>query len=102
MSSKTKTTPESQERALIVRDAIAVLGIDFPQPEDHRFRQSILCRLAEEIPSLEPGQITRLHEAACKADAKHPGIPEFRTKLRSALGRRYDLAAARKRATTTV
>lgn len=93
-----KTTPESQDRCLLVRDAIAILGVDFPQPEDDRFRVSILLRLAEELPKLEPGQLTRLHEAACKADAKHAGINEFRTSLRTNLGRRYDLAGARKRA----
>lgn len=98
----TKPTPESQQRALLVRDAVAVLGIDFPQPEDDRFRVSVLLRLKEELPNLEPGQLTRLHEAACKADAKHPGINEFRTALRTILGRRYDLAGARKRSTATM
>lgn len=94
----TKSTPEKQELALLVRDAIAVLGIDFPQPEDDRFRVSVLCRVTEDINKLEPGQLTRLHEAACKAEAKHSGVAEFRTALRRKLGQRYDLKAARKRA----
>lgn len=93
-----KTTPEKQEIALLVRDAIAVLGIDFPSPEDDRFRVSVLLRTTEEIQKLEPGQMTRLHEAACKADSKHAGVNEFRTAIRRKLGQRYDLAAARKRA----
>lgn len=92
-----KITPESQDRALLVRDAVAVLGIDFPQPEDDRFRVSILLRLQEELSKLEPSQLTRLHEAACKADAKHDGVTSIRTALRTVLGRRYELAAARKR-----
>lgn len=95
----TKQTPESQERALLVRDTIAVLGIDFPQPEDDRFRLGIIARLTEELAKLEPGQLTRLHEAACKADAKHPGVSEFRLAIRRRLGTRYDLKAARQRAT---
>ena len=93
-----KTSPESQQRALLVRDAIAVLAIEFPQAEDDRFRISIFMRLREEIPNLEHSQLTRLHEAACKADAKHAGVPEIRTSLRHALGRAYDLAGARARA----
>jgi hypothetical protein len=97
----TKPTPESQQRALLVRDAVAVLGIDFPQPEDDRFRVSVLLRLKEELPKLEPGHITRLHEAACKANAKHPGVTEFRTSLRLILGRSYDLPGARKRSAGT-
>lgn len=97
----TKTTPESQERALLVRDGIAVLAIEFPQPEDDRFRVSILLRLTEELSSMEPGQLTRLHEAACKADQKHAGVSEFRTAVRGYLGRRYDLAGARRRARST-
>ena len=93
-----KTTPEKQEIALLVRDSIAVLGIDFPSPEDDRFRVSVLLRATEEISKLEPGQLTRLHEAACKADSKHAGVSEFRTAIRRKLGQRYDLKAARKRA----
>jgi hypothetical protein len=96
-----KTTPESQFRALLVRDAIAVIGIEFPTPEDDRFRESIIARVAEEIKDLEPGQLTRLHEAASSADAKHSGIHELRTALRFQLGRRYDLAGARRRAKTS-
>lgn len=93
-----KTTPESQFRALLVRDAIAVITIEFPTPEDDRFRDSIIARVCEEIKDLEPGQITRLHEAASEADAKHSGIQLLRTTLRYQLGIRYDLKGARRRA----
>lgn len=93
-----KQTPEKQERALLVRDAIATLGIEFPNAEDDRFRVAILLRVSEELGSLEPGQLTRLNEAACKSDTKHAGVTEFRTAVRRHLGRRYDLPAARKRA----
>lgn len=93
-----KTTPESQFRALLVRDAIAVISIEFPTPEDDRFRDSIIARVVEEVKDLEPTQLTRLHEAASEAEAKHSGIPALRTALRCQLGRRYDLAGARKRA----
>jgi hypothetical protein len=94
-----KLTPESQLRALMVRDAIAVISIEFPKPEDDRFRDSMIARLIEEVKELEPSQLTRLHEAASAADAKHSGISELRTALRCQLGRRYDLAGARRRAT---
>lgn len=93
-----KTTPESQFRALLVRDAIAAIEIEYPTPEDDRFRESIIARIVEEMGELEPTQITRLHESASKADAKHTGISALRTALRTHLGKRYDLAGARKRA----
>jgi hypothetical protein len=96
-----KTTPESQFRALLVRDAIAVIGIEYPTTEDDRFRDSIVARVIEEAKDLEPSQLTRLHEAASAADAKHSGIPELRHALRCQLGRRYDLAGARRRAKTS-
>lgn len=94
----TKTSPETQLRALLVRDGVAVLKIEYPNREDDRFRESIIARIIEEIPELEPGQLTRLHEAASDADAKHIGIETLRTAIRHQLGKRYDLAGARKRA----
>lgn len=93
-----KTTPESQFRALLVRDAIAVISIEFPTPEDDRFRDSIIARIVEEVKDLEPGQTTRLHEAASEAADKHSGIQLLRTALRYQLGIRYDLKGARRRA----
>ena len=95
-----KTSPETQLRALLVRDAVAVLKIEYPNREDDRFRESIIARVIEEIPNLEPSQLTRLHEAASDADAKHAGVAALRTACRTNLGKRYDLAGARKRATT--
>jgi hypothetical protein len=93
-----KTSPETQQRALLVRDAVAVLKIEYPNDADDRFRQAIIARIIEELPGLEPTQLTRLHEAACDADAKHAGITELRLAVRSQLGPRYDLKGARKRA----
>lgn len=93
-----KATPESQFRALLVRDAIAVITIEFPTPEDDRFRDSIIARVIEEVKDLEPSQLTRLHEAASGADAKHSGIAELRHAIRCQLGTRYDLKGARRRA----
>ena len=97
----TKTSPETQLRALLVRDAVAVLKIEYPNREDDRFRESIVARVIEEIPNLEPGQLTRLHEAASDADTKHIGVEALRTALRTQLGKRYDLAGARRRARPT-
>jgi hypothetical protein len=96
-----KTSPETQLRALLVRDAIAVLKIEYPNREDDRFRDSIIARCIEEIPELEATQLTRLHEAASDADAKHTGIESLRTACRLQLGKRYDLAGARRRARPT-
>jgi hypothetical protein len=98
--STTKTNPETQTRALLVRDAVATLKIEYPSPADDRFRTAIIARITEELPRLEAAQLTRLHEAACDADAKHAGIPELRFAVRSQLGTRYDLKGARKRAAT--
>jgi hypothetical protein len=97
----TKTSPETQLRALLVRDAVAVLKIEYPNKEDDRFRESMVARIIEEIPELELSQLTRLHEAASDADAKHAGITDLRTAIRTHLGKRYDLAGARKRAKAT-
>jgi hypothetical protein len=94
----TKATPESQFRALFVRDTIAALDIEYPNQEDDRFRQSMVLRIIEIIEELEPTQITRLNESACKADAKHSGVAELRHAIRLSLGKRYDLKGARKRA----
>ena len=96
-----KTTPESQYRALLVRDSIAAIEIEYPNAEDDRFRESIIAAVCEAADELEPTQITRLHEAASKADAKHSGIAALRTALRTRLGKRYDLAGARRRAKTS-
>lgn len=90
--------PAAQERALLVRDAIACLGIEFPDAEEDRFTEAAMLRLAEELPNLESGQVTRLNEAACAASSKRPGVAAFRSAIRQILGRRYDLAGARKRA----
>ncbi|MEM1083262.1 MAG: hypothetical protein AAGI48_04005 [Verrucomicrobiota bacterium] len=101
MSDKNKKAPESQERALLVRNAIAVLKIDFPSKHDNRFREIIVERIKQEIKNLEPAQLTRLHEAACEADAKHSSVSELRTALRVRISNLYNLGKARKRAANT-
>jgi hypothetical protein len=96
-----KSSPETQLRALMVRDTVAALKIEYPNREDDRFRESIIARVIEDIAEFEPTQLTRLHEAASDADAKHAGVTILRHAVRCQLGKRYDLAGARKRARAT-
>lgn len=93
-----KATPESQQLALLVRNVIADLSIDYPNKEDDLFRASDIALVLENIEKLEPTQITRLYEAACKADAKHGGVIQLRHAIRLGLSKIYDLKGARKRA----
>jgi hypothetical protein len=92
-----KTTPESQERALLIRNAIAVIGMDYPNPRDNAFRESIIPRVIAEIPKLDISQLTRLHEASCAAKSDLTHVVDLRTECRKALAKIYDLPTTRQK-----
>ncbi len=85
-----------QEQSRLTRMIEASLKIAIPDPEEIRFRRSLLNCTTSKLSTIKPAFITRLYEAAC--DVKFPSdeVTEFRKALQRVIGKSLNLAAHRK------
>lgn len=95
----TPPTPEKekiQAQTHLTRTIESALKVAIPDPEEIRFRCSLLNCATKQLGTLKPAFITRLYEAAC--DVKFPSdeVTEFRKALQRAIGKSLNLAAHRK------
>lgn len=94
------TTPpkseELQSQTHLTRTIEAALKVAVPDPEEIRFRSSLLRCAEAQLPTLKPSFITRLYEAAC--DVKFPSdeVTAFRKALQATIGRSLGLKQYRK------
>jgi hypothetical protein len=74
----------------------ASLKISIPDPEEIRFRSSLLNCATSKLGILKPTFITRLYEAAC--DVKFPSdeVTQFRKDLQKVIGTNLNLKQFRK------
>lgn len=82
----------------LTRTIEAALKVAIPDPEEIRFRTSLLHCAAAQLGDLKPVFITRLYEAAC--DVKFPSdeVTEFRKALQRAIGKSLGLKQYRQSA----
>lgn len=92
----TPKSDELQAQTHLTRTIEAALKVAVPDPEEIRFRQSLLNCATAQIATLKPSFITRLYEAAC--DVKFPSdeVTDFRKALQAAIGRSMGLKNFRK------
>lgn len=91
-SEKDQITGQSQ----LTRFIEASLKIAIPDPEEIKFRSSLLRCTTSQLGTLKPSFITRMYEAAC--DVKFPSdeVTEFRKALQRVIGKSLNLRAHRK------
>jgi len=97
-----KTTPENntekdqvQAQSQLVRAVEAALKVAIPDPEEIRFRGSLLRCVADRLPTTKQAFVIRLYEAACDVKFPSDDVTEFRKVLQKAIGRSLDLKAYR-------
>lgn len=80
-----------QEQTHLIRSVEAALKVSVPDPEELRFRASLLGCASASLQTLKPGFIVRLYEAAC--DVKFPSeeVTQFRHSLQRVLGSHLNL-----------
>jgi hypothetical protein len=98
-SSPTTSTSEKdilQEQTRLTRTIEAALKVAIPDPEEIRFRTTLLACAAEKLSALKPAFVTRLYEAAC--DVKFPSdeVTQFRKQLQLVIARFLSLRQYRK------
>jgi len=86
---------ELQEQTHLIRTVEAHLKISVPDPEELRFRASLLRCAEAGIRNLKPGFIVRLYEAACDVKFASDDVTAFRHALQRALGEHLNLRAYR-------
>ena len=100
----TPKDPQAQEQSHLIRSVIANLNISYPEPDELKFRSSILLCVQESLNSLTASQITRLYEAACEVKFASDDVKTFRALTQLVIAKNLNLArfkAARKAATKT-
>ena len=85
-----------QSQTHLTRTIEAALKVTLPDPEEIRFRTSLLNCATAQLAELKPSFITRLYEAAC--DVKFPSdeVTQFRKSLQRVIGKSLGLAKHRK------
>jgi hypothetical protein len=80
----------------LTRTIEAALKVAIPDPEEIRFRSSLLACAAAKLETLKPVFVTRLYEAAC--DVKFPSdeVTDFRKALQKRIGRAFGLKQYRR------
>jgi hypothetical protein len=97
----TSQAPNSEKDELssqtrLTRYIEASLKITIPDPEEIRFRSSLLGCATAQLKTLKPAFITRLYEAAC--DVKFPSdeVTQFRKDLQKVIGTSLNLKQYRR------
>lgn len=85
-----------QEQTRLTRTIEASLKVAIPDPEEIRFRSSLLNCAAAQLSQIKPAFITRLYEAAC--DVKYPSdeVTDFRKALQRTIGKSLNLKEHRR------
>jgi len=92
MSTTAPTEKEQiQAQTHLTRTIEAALKVAIPDPEEIRFRTSLLNCATAQLSTLKPSFITRLYEAAC--DVKFPSdeVTNFRKALQRVIGKSLNL-----------
>jgi hypothetical protein len=99
----TTKDPEAQELSHLVRNVIANLGIAFLEPDEKKFRCSLLLAAQDCFGKFTTAQIVRLYEAACDVKFATDDVKSFRVKLQAVVAKHHDLIRYRatRRATST-
>jgi hypothetical protein len=92
----TSKAPNSEKEEVSAQSSLtrlveASLKIAIPDPDEIRFRSSLLNCAVAKISELKPAFITRLYEAAC--DVKFPSdeVTSFRKELQKVIGTNLNL-----------
>lgn len=91
----TPKDPVLQEHTRLVRTVEANLKVVAPDPEEVRFRASLLRLTESSLPGMNPSLVTRLYEAVCAMEFPKPEIIELRKKLQATIGKNFDLRSHR-------
>lgn len=79
--------PVLQEQTRIVRILESNLKVKTEDPQELRFRASLLRKIEADLGTMNPSLVTRLYEAVCEVEFPKPEIFNFRKTLQLAIGR---------------
>jgi hypothetical protein len=79
--------PVLQEHTRIVRILESNLKVKTDDPTELRFRGSLLRKISEDLPNMNPSLVTRCYEAVCEVEFPKDEILAFRKTLQAAIGR---------------
>ena len=85
-----------QSQSQLTRFIESSLKIAIPDPEEIKFRGSLLRCASTQLAALKPTFITRLYEAACEVKYPSDEVTDFRKALQRIIGKSLNLAAHRK------
>lgn len=93
MSTKATTTkdPVLQEQTRLVRAVEANLKVVTQDPEELRFRTSLIRKVSADLPHINSSLVTRIYEAVCEIEFASPEIVALRKQLQAAIGRQLNL-----------
>ena len=80
-----------QAQMRLTRTIEASLKVVVPDPEELKFRGSLLRCASSQLPTLNDSCIVRMYEAACDVKFPSPEVTEFRKSLQRVIGRTLDL-----------
>ena len=87
----TPKDPALQEQTRLVRIIESNLKVKTDDPEELRFRASLLRKTEAALATMNPSLVTRIYEAVCEVDFPKPEITSLRKKLQTAIGRNLAL-----------
>jgi hypothetical protein len=90
---KTSTTkdPVLQEQTRLVRSLEANLKVITQDPEELRFRGSLIRKVSADLHSINSSLVTRIYEAVCEIEFASPELVALRKQLQATIGRQLNL-----------
>jgi len=90
------TNEDLKENAGLVRDVIAVAGIDYPADEfEKRFREALFKKAFTVVSTMDVAHVRRIHEALCDMDFPDASALALRRETMRTLARIHSLKAFR-------
>ena len=83
--------PLLQEQTRLVRAVEANLKVVTQDPEELRFRSSLIRKVSADLPQINSSLVTRIYEAVCDIEFASPEIVTLRKQLQAAIGRQLNL-----------
>jgi hypothetical protein len=80
-----------QDQTHIIRSVEANFKVPVPDAEELQFRASLLRCAEAGLPSMKPGFVVRLYEAACDVKFASEEVTHFRHTLQRHLGSHFNL-----------
>ncbi len=91
-----KDKEELKEDAGLVRDLVAMCGVDFPTNFERDLRDGLFRKAFTLVPKMETHHVRRINEALCEMDFPSEVALGLRQATLTRLARHHDLKAFRK------